>query len=112
MKIQVSLTSAVLAAALALSGCVYVPAYPAAAPASFDRSFSAAAGAMQDQGLTIRSEDRASGMIIGTLDAATVSTSVRRQADGSVRVQFDATGPRDPALIDRISRAYDNRMGR
>ena len=31
---------------------------------------------------------------------------------GSVRVQFDATGSRDPALIDRVSRSYDSRMGR
>jgi len=27
-------------------------------------------------------------------------------------VQFDATGPRDPALIERVSRSYDSRMGR
>jgi len=41
-----------------------------------------------------------------------VTASVRQQADGSVRVQFDATGPRDPALIERVSRSYDSRMGR
>jgi len=106
---------AALGAALVASGCYYPPpAYPVpvAAPASFDRSFSATAGAMRDQGLAIGTEDRAAGMIIGSAGSATVSASVRRQADGSVRVQFDATGARDPALIERISRSYDARMGR
>jgi hypothetical protein len=41
-----------------------------------------------------------------------LTASVLQQADGSVRVQFDANGPRDPALIDRVSRSYDSRMGR
>ena len=106
--------AALLALALALCGCAYYvpPGYSVMAPASFDRSFDAAAGAMREQGLAIRSEDRASGTIVGTMGAGTVSASVRRQADGSVQVQFDATGPRDPALIDRVSRSYDARMGR
>ena len=116
MKTSITLLrAALLGAALIASGCYYPPpAYPVpvAAPASFDRSFSAAAGAMRDQGLAIGTEDRAAGMIIGSAGSATVSASVRRQADGSVRVQFDASGARDPALIDRISRSYDARMGR
>ena len=116
MKIGINfLRAAVWGAALLLSGCYYPPpAYPVsvASPASFDRSFAAAAGAMREQGLAIGTEDRAAGMIIGSAGSATVSASVRRQADGSVRVQFDATGARDPALIERISRSYDARMGR
>jgi hypothetical protein len=34
--------------------------------------------------------------------------------DGSVRVQFNTAGAtaQDPGLIDRISRAYERRMGR
>ncbi|MFC5606886.1 hypothetical protein [Variovorax soli] len=103
-------------ALLALGGCAYyVPAaYPvtSAAPASFDRSFSAASNAMRDQGLAIRTEDRGSGVIVGTQGGATVTANIRQQADGSVRVQFDANGPRDPALIDRVSRGYDAYMGR
>lgn len=109
------LQAAVWGAALLASGCYYPPpAYPVsvAAPASFDRSFAAAAGAMRDQGLAIGTEDRAAGMIVGSAGSATVSASVRQQADGSVRVQFDAAGARDPALIERISRSYDARMGR
>jgi hypothetical protein len=101
---------------LALAGCAYYVA-PAgtvvpATPASFDRSFSAAAAAMRDQGLAVSVEDRASGTIVGKLDGGTVTAAVRQQADGSVRVQFDATGARDPALIERVSRSYDRRMGR
>jgi hypothetical protein len=47
-------------------------------------------------------------------DGIDVIVTVARQADGSVRVQFDARGPtqRDPGLGDRFSRAYDRRMGR
>jgi len=41
-----------------------------------------------------------------------VSASVRSQADGSVRVQFDSQDLRDPTLLDRVVRAYEARMGR
>lgn len=101
---------------LALSGCTYYVPAPGTvvpgAPASFDRSFSAAGGAMRDQGLAISVEDRSSGTIIGKVEGGTVTASVRQQADGSVRVQFDASGVRDPGLMDRVSRSYDQRMGR
>jgi hypothetical protein len=101
---------------LALSGCTYYVPPPGTvvpgAPASFDRSFSAASGAMRDQGLSISVEDRSSGTIVGKIESGTVTATVRQQADGSVRVQFDASGLRDPGLIDRVSRSYDARMGR
>lgn len=105
------------AVALAASGCTYYVPAPTTtvvpgAPASFDRSFSAASGAMRDQGLTISSEDRNSGTIVGRIEGGTLTANVRQQADGSVRVQFDASGVRDAGLIDRVSRSYDRRMGR
>lgn len=104
-------------AASALPGCTYYVPAPTTtvipgAPASFDRSFSAASGAMRDQGLSITSEDRNSGTIVGKIEGGTVTANVRQQADGSVRVQFDASGVRDTGLIDRVSRSYDRRMGR
>ena len=110
----VSMTAVV---GLALSGCTYYVPPPGTvvpgAPASFDRSFSAASGAMRDQGLAISVEDRSSGTIIGKAQAGgTVTAGVRQQADGSVRVQFDASGLRDTDLINRVSRSYDQRMGR
>ncbi|HEU5297325.1 MAG TPA: hypothetical protein VFU71_21280 [Burkholderiaceae bacterium] len=103
--------------ALALLGCTYYVPPPTTtvvpgAPASFDRSFSAASGAMRDQGLAISVEDRTSGRIVGKAGSGTVTANVRQQADGSVRVQFDASGVSDSGLIDRVSRAYDARMGR
>ena len=107
----------------ALSGCTYyvppgasAPGYPApgypASPSTYDRSFSAASGAMRDQGLAISVEDRANGTVVGSRDGGTVSATLRQQADGSVRVQFDSTNVRDPGLIDRISGSYNQRMGR
>ena len=107
-------TLALCGVLLMSAGCAYYGPYPVttAVPASFDRSFSAAGNAMRDQGLAIRTEDRANGVIVGAQGGATVTANIRQQADGSVRVQFDANGPRDPSLIDRVSRSYDIYMGR
>src|SRR5262245_54062110 len=102
--------------ATAGAGCtVYqpVPVY-APGPASFDRSWNAALGAMDDVGVQITSADRTTGLIQGIKDSFAVTSSVRMQADGSVRVEFNATGPTtlDPTLSARISSACDRRMGR
>lgn len=101
------------AALLALAGCTYY-GYPppGGAPASYDRSFYAAADAMRDQGLVIASQDAMSGTVVGTKDGDTVTASVRQQGDGSVRVEFNSPNPRDGSLLDRVSRSYDRRMGR
>jgi hypothetical protein len=104
----------VCGALLALSACAYYPA-PATVvmtPASYDRSFAAAAGAMHDEGLTLTVQDPSSGTIVGGLNGSTVTSSVRQQADGSVQVRFDSNDARDPTLLQRISRSYDRRMGR
>jgi hypothetical protein len=102
-------------ALIALSACAYYPV-PAGTvvmtPASYDRSFSAAAGAMRDEGLTLTVQDPANGSIAGQLGNSTVTASVRQQSDGSVRVQFNTSDAQDPTLLDRISRSYDRRMGR
>ena len=100
---------------LLLAGCVvYEPVVVPGAPASFERSWSAALGGAQDAGVQITASDPATGLIRGTKDGIDVSIVVARQADGSVRVQFDAKGPtqRDPGLANRFSNAYDRRMGR
>ena len=106
-----------LAAALVAGCTVYEVAhgvYATSSPASFDRSWSAAVGAFEDQGVRITSQDRGTGQVRGTRDGIDVLANVRTQADGSVRVEFNTSGAtaRDPALIDRISRAYDRLMGR
>ena len=114
---QIACVVAALAVA-AVAGCTYYQAapgvYSAPAPASFDRSWSAAVGAFEDQGVRITSQDRSAGQIRGTRDGIEVTANVRTQADGSVRVEFNTSGAttRDPKLIERISQAYDRHMGR
>lgn len=100
----------------ALAGCVVyepVPAY-SGTQATFDRAWNAALGGAQDAGVQVTSAEPATGLIRGTKDGIDVTVAVARQADGSVRVQFDAKGPtqRDPGLSNRFSQAYDRRMGR
>jgi hypothetical protein len=101
-----------------IAGCTYYQTAPGTyvrTPAgSFDRSWAAAIGAFQDQGVQITSEDRGAGIVRGTRNGINVTASVRTQADASVRVELNTAGAteRDPALIDRISQSYDWRMGR
>jgi hypothetical protein len=104
----------VLAGLAALAGCtVYEPA-PPPPPSTFDRSWSAALAAAQEEGVRIASEDRAAGVIRGFRGEQEVTINLRTQADGSVRIEMSARGPKgsDPGLAGRISRAYDRRMGR
>lgn len=98
----------------ALAGCAVNEPVPAPPPSAFDRSWSAALAAAQDEGVRIASEDRGSGIIRGFRDQQEVTINVRSQADGSVRMEISARGPKgsDPGLASRISRAYDRRMGR
>jgi hypothetical protein len=110
----------VLAAGLALHGCYPYPYYPPGAvstpavPASFENSWQAARGAAYDEGVNISFEDRASGVLRGTRGPFDVTINVTPQADGSVRVSISATGPtaQDPGLQERLTRAYNRRMGR
>ena len=100
----------------AAAGCVVYEPVPASvpAPSTFDRSWSAAIAAAQDEGVRITSEDRMNGVIAGSRGEQGVTINVRTQADGSVRVEFSARGPKGPetGLASRISQAYDRRMGR
>ncbi len=99
---------------VALASCTYYQSVPAPAPSSFDRSWSAAVSAAQDEGVRITSEDRGAGVIRGIRNEQEVTINLRSQADGSVRIEIGARGPKgsDPGLASRISRAYDRRMGR
>ncbi|MFZ0241965.1 MAG: hypothetical protein WAL90_09995 [Desulfobacterales bacterium] len=111
------LAAFVLVGAL-IAGCTYYQTptgtYVTAPAGGFDRSWAAATGAFQDQGVRMTAEDRSTGIVRGTRDGITVTASVRTQADGSVRVEFNTAGAteRDPGLIDRVSQSYDRRMGR
>ena len=106
------------AAAFSLGGCVaYVPATvvaPQQTPAQrFDQSWSAALGAMSDQGLTITSQDYGGGVITGSRGDATIIATLQTLPDGSVQVKFASRGrANDPGLIDRVSSGFDRRLGR
>ena len=109
---------AIAFACAALAGCVVYEPYPGyyyyPGGTNFDRAWNAALGGVQDAGVQVSSSDPATGLIRGSKDGIGVTVTVARQADGSVRVQFDAKGAtqQDPGLADRFSRAYDRRMGR
>jgi hypothetical protein len=106
---------AVVAAAMALAACVVYEPVPAYQPPSvFERSWAAAIGALQDQGVVISGQDRATGTVRGSRGAVNVVANVRTQADGSVRVEFNSSGAiaSDPDLVNRISGSYNRRMGR
>jgi hypothetical protein len=100
----------------AAPGCTVYEPVPVSvpAPSTFDRSWSAAVAAAQDEGVRITSEDRVNGTITGSRGDQDVTINVRTQADGRVRVEFSARGPKgsEPGLATRISQAYDRRMGR
>jgi hypothetical protein len=98
----------------ALAGCASNEPAPVPVPSAFDRSWSAALSAVQDEGVRITSEDRGSGVIRGVRNDQEVTLNLRSQADGSVRIEIGARGPKgaEPGLAGRISRAYDRRMGR
>lgn len=103
-----------VASMAALAGCVVYEPVAVPQPSTFDRSWSAALSAAQDEGVRIVTEDRVSGLIRGSRGEQEVTINIRTQADGNVRVEIGARGPKgsDPGLAGRISRAYDRRMGR
>jgi hypothetical protein len=97
-----------------LAGCTVYEPVAVPAPSAFDRSWNAALAGAQDEGVRITSENRGSGVILGSRGDQEVTINVQSQADGSARVEISARGPKgsDPGLAGRISRAYDRRMGR
>jgi hypothetical protein len=113
-----SLPTAIAAlAVLALPGCYTGPTYvPVASstPASFDASWQAARGAAYDEGVHVTYEDRASGIVRGDKGPFNVLITVAPQPSGSVRVEFSVTGPssQDQGLQNRLTQAYQKRMGR
>lgn len=112
-------TGIAAAAGLMLQGCYTYPAYVAvpvssSVPARFDASWQAARAAASDEGVRITYEDRPSGTLRGDKGSSSVLITVVTQADGSIRVAFSVTGPssQDVSLQDRLTSAYQRRMGR
>ena len=81
------------------------------APASFDRSFGAAAGALRDQGLAISAEDRSTGTIVGKGDGGTVTANApagRRQCARAIRCRRRARpGADQTASRAAMTNAWD-----
>lgn len=103
--------------AFGLGGCTYYQTAPgvyAPTPSAFERSWSAAVGALEDEGVRLVNLDRDAGKASGIRGDIGVTAAVRTQADSSVRVEFSTSGDTaaDPTLIDRITQRYNARMGR
>lgn len=111
---QICLALALGLGTLWFGGCYYPVVVQPGTPTSFDRSWSAALGGAQDAGVQVTSADPNTGLIRGTRGGVDVTVVVARQADGSVRVQFNSKGEtqQDPGLAERFSQAYERRMGR
>jgi len=104
-----------LAAALSLAACVtYEPVPASTVQQRFDRSWTAAAGAIYDNGLTITAQDRAAGVIRGERAGITVTATVETLPDGRIQVKFFSTGEtkNDPYILGRVTDSYNQRMGR
>jgi len=77
-------------------------------------TWSAVIGAFADQGIKVTSKNRGAGIVQGNRKGINLFADVRTQADGKVRIDFKSCGTTDrgPDLIQRISQAYERRMGR
>ena len=113
------LLAASLLVALVLGGCYYpYPTTPVSTGPTlqqrFDQSWSAAIGAMGDQGLTIDDQDRGAGVIRGSRGGIVITATVRTRADNRVEVEISQSGAtgNDPDLMSRVSKSYHRRMGR
>lgn len=103
--------AAFLLVVLGFAGCAAyepVPVDPMRAP------WQAAMGAIGDAGLTLASADQATGVIRGTRGAVEGIITVRMRSDGRVGVEIAARDPQqqDPSLVQRLTDAYQRRMGR
>ena len=101
----------VVLAILGLGACVaYAPAPMVVQQSRFDQSWAAASGALFDQGLTITTQDRNTGVIRGERGDTSVTAVLETLPDGGVQVKFSGKG--DTAVVDRVSQSFNQRMSR
>jgi hypothetical protein len=100
-----------LVLALGLAGCVYYEAVPVD---PMQQPWQSAIGAIQDAGLTLVTADQATGTLRGTRGSVEGIITVRMRNDGRVGVEISARDPggQDPGLTQRLTEAYNRRMGR
>jgi hypothetical protein len=82
-----------------------------APPSTYDRAFNAVEGAMSDEDVQSRSESR---LRIVTGVRGNITVTARNPCRRRTQVEFRTKGDtsQDPALINRITAAYNARMGR
>ena len=108
----------VVGCALALHACVaYEPVVVAPQMTTqqrFDRSWTAALGAMADEGLAITEQNQAAGIARGSRGGVSVTATLDTLPDGAIRVQFGSSPASDAGndLARRVHEAYQRRMGR
>jgi hypothetical protein len=108
---------AVLLLPVRLAGCtvyqVGPDSYVTTPPSVFDRAWAAVLGAFEDQSVRVTREDRGAGVAQGRRGDIDLTATISMQPDGTVRAEFSASGSpnRGRDLIDRVSRAYQQRMG-
>jgi hypothetical protein len=102
---------ALSALVLSLAGCV---AYTAVPVDPMQQPWQAAIGAIADAGLTLVTADQATGTVRGTKGSVEGIISVRMRNDGRVGVEINSRDPdhKDPGLTQRLTEAYNRRMGR
>jgi hypothetical protein len=113
------LSGAFLLVVLLLGGCYYpYPPTPVATGPTlqqrFDQAWSAAMGAMGDQGLRIDEQDRGAGVIRASRSGIVITATLRTRADERIEVKFSQSGAtgNDPDLMSRVTKSYHRRMGR
>lgn len=109
-----SLGMAMLCLALSgLNGCAgTTPGIVPDSLASYNRTFDTALAAMVEQKMTISQLDRRRGTIVGSLGGTTIAATLEPTYEGTIRVVFKQQGetPPDPALLKRLTEAYNARM--
>jgi hypothetical protein len=103
-----------LALSFAAQACTTYEPAPVPVYTNYDRAFDAAQRAAQDSGIRVTAADRTGGLILGSKDGIDMTINVRRQADGTTRVESSFKGQldRDPTLSRRFDSAYERNMGR
>jgi hypothetical protein len=101
---------ALLFLSLCVAGCVVYEPVPVTPSNPMAQPWQAAMGAMQDTGLAIVTADQATGLVRGTRGSAVGEIRVAMRADGRVGVEI--TSQNDPTLTQRLTDAYNRRMGR
>ncbi len=114
---RMKLLVAILLVTLLLPGCYYPTTPVATGPTlqqRFEQSWSAAMGAMADQGLSIHEENRGAGVIRGSRNGVVITATLFTRDDGRLQVEFTQSGEtsNDPDLNSRVAESYNRRMGR